>query len=286
MISFSDAWLNLVNVVKSFRPTDVLDILITSFLVYKLITWAKVTRTGQLVKGLLALVVAYFLADWMQLQTMKYAMQYLFSNGLILLAVIFQPELRTALERVGRSRISHLELFSHQEEKSADQQWRAAISAICEAAPVLSRQKTGALMVIERKSRLGEIIKTGTIIDSVPSMELIGNIFFHNSPLHDGAMILRDGKLYAAGCFLPLSDNYDISKQLGTRHRAALGMSENSDALVIVVSEENGVISVALEGKLTRGYDAEMLRELLEKTLLPEKKSEDKKPGFWRAITK
>ncbi len=286
MISFSDAWLNLVNVVKSFRPTDVLDILITSFLVYKLITWAKVTRTGQLVKGLLALIVAYFLADWMQLQTMKYAMQYLFSNGLILLAVIFQPELRTALERVGRSRISQLELFSHQEEKSADQQWRAAISAICEAAPVLSRQKTGALMVIERKSRLGEIIKTGTIIDSVPSMELIGNIFFHNSPLHDGAMILRDGKLYAAGCFLPLSDNYDISKQLGTRHRAALGMSENSDALVIVVSEENGVISVALEGKLTRGYDAEMLRELLEKTLLPEKKSEDKKPGFWRAITK
>jgi len=286
MISFSDAWLNLVNVVKSFRPTDVLDILITSFLVYKLITWAKVTRTGQLVKGLLALVIAYFLADWMQLQTMKYAMQYLFSNGLILLAVIFQPELRTALERVGRSRISKLELFSHLEEKSVDQQWKTAIGAICEAAPVLSRQKTGALMVIERKSRLGEIIKTGTIIDSVPSMELIGNIFFHNSPLHDGAMILRDGKLYAAGCFLPLSDNYDISKQLGTRHRAALGMSENSDALVIVVSEENGVISVALEGKLTRGYDAEMLRELLEKTLLPEKKAEDKKPGFWRAITK
>ena len=286
MISFSEAWINLINVLKSFRPTDVLDILITSFLVYKLITWAKVTRTGQLVKGLLALVVAYFLADWMQLQTMKYTMQYLFSNGLILLAVIFQPELRTALERVGRSRISKLDLFSHQEEKSADQQWKAAISAICEAAPVLSRQKTGALMVIERKSRLGEIIKTGTVIDSVPSMELIGNIFFHNSPLHDGAMILRDGKLYAAGCFLPLSDNYDISKQLGTRHRAALGMSENSDALVIVVSEENGVISVALEGKLTRGYDAEMLRELLEKTLLPEKKEEDRKPGFWRAITK
>ena len=130
MISFSDAWLNLVNVVKSFRPTDVLDILITSFLVYKLITWAKVTRTGQLVKGLLALVIAYFLADWMQLQTMKYAMQYLFSNGLILLAVIFQPELRTALERVGRSRISKLELFSHQEEKSVDQQWKTAIGAI------------------------------------------------------------------------------------------------------------------------------------------------------------
>ena len=286
MISFSEAWINLINVLKSFRPTDVLDILITSFLVYKLITWAKVTRTGQLVKGLLALVVAYFLADWMQLQTMKYTMQYLFSNGLILLAVIFQPELRTALERVGRSRISKLDLFSHQEEKSADQQWKAAISAICEAAPVLSRQKTGALMVIERKSRLGEIIKTGTVIDSVPSMELIGNIFFHNSPLHDGAMILRDGKLYAAGCFLPLSDNYDISKQLGTRHRAALGMSENSDALVIVVSEENGVISVALEGKLTRGYDAEMLRELLEKTLLTEKKSDDIKTGFFMAIKK
>ena len=283
MISFSDAWLNLVNVVKSFRPTDVLDILITSFLVYKLITWAKVTRTGQLVKGLLALIVAYFLADWMQLQTMKYAMQYLFSNGLILLAVIFQPELRTALERVGRSRISQLELFSHQEEKSADQQWRAAISAICEAAPVLSRQKTGALMVIERKSRLGEIIKTGTIIDSVPSMELIGNIFFHNSPLHDGAMILRDGKLYAAGCFLPLSDNYDISKQLGTRHRAALGMSENSDAIVIVVSEETGQISVADNGTLTRNFNYESLREYLTKRLIPQpvdKKEFLEKLGF------
>lgn len=286
MISFSDAWLNLVNVVKSFRPTDVLDILITSFLVYKLITWAKVTRTGQLVKGLLALVIAYFLADWMQLQTMKYAMQYLFSNGLILLAVIFQPELRTALERVGRSRISKLELFSHQEEKSVDQQWKTAIGAICEAAPVLSRQKTGALMVIERKSRLGEIIKTGTIIDSVPSMELIGNIFFHNSPLHDGAMIrgMENCMLQAVFCLFQI---ITISaSSWGPRHRAALGMSENSDALVIVVSEENGVISVALEGKLTRGYDAEMLRELLEKTLLPEKKAEDKKPGFWRAITK
>ncbi|MBQ3242126.1 MAG: diadenylate cyclase CdaA [Oscillospiraceae bacterium] len=284
-MSFNDAWLNLVSVIKSFRPTDALDILITSFLVYKLIQWARASRAGQLAKGLIALVAAYFVADWMQLPIMKASLQYLFSNALILLAVIFQPELRTALERVGRSRISQLDLFNQKEEKQTDMQWKTAINAICEAAPILSRQKTGALMVIERKSRLGEIIKTGTIIDSVPSMELIGNIFFHNSPLHDGAMVLRDGKLYSAGCFLPLSDNYDISKQLGTRHRAALGMSENSDALVIVVSEETGVVSVAMEGKLTRGYDADMLRDLLEKTLLPEK-TEEKKSGFWRAINK
>ena len=284
-MSFNDAWLNLVSVIKSFRPTDALDILITSFLVYKLIQWARASRAGQLAKGLIALVAAFFVADWMQLPTIKVALQYLFSNALILLAVIFQPELRTALERMGRSRISQLDLFNQKEEKAIDLQWKTAINAICEAAPVLSRQKTGALMVIERKSRLGEIIKTGTIIDSVPSMELIGNIFFHNSPLHDGAMVLRDGKLYSAGCFLPLSDNYDISKQLGTRHRAALGMSENSDALIIVVSEETGVVSVAMEGKLTRGYDADMLRDLLEKTLLPEK-AEEKKSGFWRAINK
>ena len=284
-MSFNDAWLNLVSVIKSFRPTDALDILITSFLVYKLIQWARASRAGQLAKGLIALVAAFFVADWMQLPTIKVALQYLFSNALILLAVIFQPELRTALERMGRSRISQLDLFNQKDEKAIDFQWKTAINAICEAAPVLSRQKTGALMVIERKSRLGEIIKTGTIIDSVPSMELIGNIFFHNSPLHDGAMVLRDGKLYSAGCFLPLSDNYDISKQLGTRHRAALGMSENSDALIIVVSEETGVVSVAMEGKLTRGYDADMLRDLLEKTLLPEK-AEEKKSGFWRAINK
>lgn len=284
-MSFNDAWLNLVSVIKSFRPTDALDILITSFLVYKLIQWARASRAGQLAKGLIALVAAFFVADWMQLPTIKVALQYLFSNALILLAVIFQPELRTALERMGRSRISQLDLFNQKDEKAIDLQWKTAINAICEAAPVLSRQKTGALMVIERKSRLGEIIKTGTIIDSVPSMELIGNIFFHNSPLHDGAMVLRDGKLYSAGCFLPLSDNYDISKQLGTRHRAALGMSENSDALIIVVSEETGVVSVAMEGKLTRGYDADMLRDLLEKTLLPEK-AEEKKSGFWRAINK
>ena len=253
------------NITASVGFTDVLDILIVAFLIYKLLGFIRETRAEQLAKGLFVLVIITMLSQLFHFYTLHWILSNLMTVGLVAIVVIFQPELRTALERVGRSRISKLELFSHQEEKSVDQQWKTAIGAICEAAPVLSRQKTGALMVIERKSRLGEIIKTGTIIDSVPSMELIGNIFFHNSPLHDGAMILRDGKLYAAGCFLPLSDNYDISKQLGTRHRAALGMSENSDALVIVVSEENGVISVALEGKLTRGYDAEMLRELLEK---------------------
>ena len=142
-MSFNDAWLNLVSVIKSFRPTDALDILITSFLVYKLIQWARASRAGQLAKGLIALVAAYFVADWMQLPIMKAALQYLFSNALILLAVIFQPELRTALERVGRSRISQLDLFNQKEEKQTDMQWKTAINAICEAAPILSRQKTG-----------------------------------------------------------------------------------------------------------------------------------------------
>lgn len=284
-MSLTDAWLNLVHVIRSFRPADILDIIITAFFVYKLIGWAKVTRTGQLVKGLLALVVVYFLTSWMQLQTLQFTLGYLFQNALILLAVIFQPELRTALERVGRTSIS-TDLFSHTDEKSLQMQWQNAVDAVCEAAPVLSRDKIGALIVIERKTRLGEIIKTGTVIDSSSSMELICNIFFPNSPLHDGALIMRGGRAYAAGCFLPLSSNYDISKQLGTRHRAALGMSENSDAVVIVVSEETGVISVAMDGKLTRDYDAKKLRELFEKELLHENGQEEKRTGIWRVIRK
>lgn len=284
MISLSDAWLNLIFVIKSFRPADVLDIVITAFLIYKLIGWAKVTRTGQLVKGIAALVVIYFITNWMQLQTIQYSLNYLFQNALILLAVIFQPELRTALEKVGRSRIS-TEIFSHQDENELNALWHTAIDAVCEAVPILSKQKIGALIVFERKTRLGEIIKTGTVIDSAAGNELIGNIFFPNSPLHDGALIIRDGKLYAAGCFLPLSSNYDISKQLGTRHRAALGMSENSDAVVVVVSEENGMISVALDGVLTREYTAQKLRTLLEEQLLSGSETE-KKTGIWRRIRK
>ncbi len=162
----------------------------------------------------------------------------------------------------------------------------SAITAISNAANSLSRSKTGALMVLERTTKLGEIIKTGTVVDAVPSVELIGNIFFVNSPLHDGAMIIRGGKIFAAGCYLPLSDNHEISRELGTRHRAGLGMSENSDAVVIIVSEETGVISVAIKGELTRGYTTESLAKLLNTEILSDNDDQaasEKKEPFWKS---
>ncbi|MFA9381765.1 MAG: diadenylate cyclase, partial [Acetanaerobacterium sp.] len=183
-----------------------------------------------------------------------------------------------------------LNLFSQSDIDEDEQERRrhTAITAVCESAVSLSRQKIGALIVFERETKLGEIIKTGTVIDAEAVVELISNVFFPNSPLHDGAMIIRNGKLYAAGCFLPISDNHSISKTLGTRHRAALGMSENSDAVIIVVSEETGGISVAENGKLIRNYDAASLAERLEKMLFTPKFSDfaEKRPPFWRGKAK
>ncbi|MDD2956213.1 MAG: diadenylate cyclase CdaA [Oscillospiraceae bacterium] len=282
----SETWIQFVDVIRTVGLADVIDIVCISYLVYKLVSLVRETRAAQLIKGILIILAAYLISDLAKMQTMQFVMEYILDNGLIVLVVVFQPELRRALEQVGRSKFSKFGFFiSHQDpEQELEQNWQGAIDAICESLEPLSSQKIGALMVIERKTRLGEIIKTGTIIDSRPSMELIGNVFFPNSPLHDGAMVIRDGKLHAAGCFLPLSENYGISKQLGTRHRAALGMSENSDAIVVVVSEETGVISIAHDGVLRRNYTPQNVRELLEKELLPSKSAEggERKPVFWR----
>jgi diadenylate cyclase len=281
-----ETWIQFVDVIRTVRLADAIDVICISYLVYKLVSLVRETRAAQLIKGILIILAAYLISDLARMQTMQFVMEYILNNGLIVLVVVFQPELRRALEQVGRSKFSKFGFFAiHPDtEQELEQSWQGAIDAICESLEPLSSQKIGALMVIERKTKLGEIIKTGTIIDSKPSMELIGNVFFPNSPLHDGAMIIRDGKLYAAGCFLPLSENYGISKQLGTRHRASLGMSENSDAIVLVVSEETGVISIARDGVLKRNYTPQNVRELLEKELLPSKSAEssDKKPVFWR----
>lgn len=260
-----------VSVIKTFRIFDALDILLVAYLVYKGILLARETRAGQLVKGILVLIAAYFVSYILQLKTINWLFVNVFQFGLLAVVIVFQPEIRRALETMGRSRISskinlfgsHIDSSEEKEEKMS-----ACIDVIANAAVVLSGNKTGALMVIERETKLGEIIKTGTVIDSQMSVELIGNIFFPNTPLHDGAMIIRDCRLYAAGCFLPLSQNNEISKQLGTRHRAALGISEVSDAVVVVVSEETGKISVAKNGVLTRNYDRETLCRYLKKELI------------------
>lgn len=287
--SLDTFWTAFVGTVKLIGPVEILDMLCVAYLIYKLAHLMKETRAAQLVKGLVVYGAAYLLAIIVDMQTILFLMRYLLNNGLILLVVVFQPELRRALEQIGRSKLPIGLFSSHADsEEMRRMKWQTAISAICEAASSLSRTQTGALMVLEQQTKLGDIIKTGTVIDSDPSMELIGNVFFPNSPLHDGAMIIRAGRLYAAGCFLPLSTNYEISKQLGTRHRAALGMSENSDALIIVVSEETGYISVAHNGTLNINLSVDQLRKTLDETILKEDKEEkgEKKQGFWKGKNK
>ncbi len=285
MIDFLDIWNKILSGLQTIKFQDFLDVAIVSYLIYKIIKLVRDTRAEQLVKGFALLAVGYFLVTQLQLTAMSFLLRNLLTLGVTALVVVFQPELRRALEQMGRVRIG-LSMFTpgSMDADEQERRWRAAISAICDSTSSLSRQKIGALIVIEKETKLGEIIKTGTIIDADPSVELIGNMFFPNSPLHDGALIIRGGKLYAAGCFLPVSENHTISKTLGTRHRAALGMSENSDALVIIVSEETGIISVAEDGKLTRNFDSETLAERLDKSLFSSKIAEfaEKRPSFWK----
>lgn len=267
VLTYFQAQLSLVQLV------DIIDITVVACLIFQAIKLLRETRAIQLVKGVAALIAIYLVAYFSQLKTVTFLMRSLLQIGTLALLILFQPELRRALEQMGRTRITALGtmLFNSQSESSATelrQQWEKAISATCDACASMSRQKTGALIIFERQTPLGDVISTGTLVDAQPSYELICNIFFHNSPLHDGAMVMRGGKVYAAGCFLPLSANFTISRELGTRHRAALGMSENSDALVVVVSEETGKITVAENGKLLRGLTVDELRTALKNGVL------------------
>lgn len=221
-------------------PLDGLDILLMAFLIYKAIKIVSETRAGQLVKGIALLALVFFVSSILQLKTLNFILTNIFQIGVIALIIVFQPEMRRALEKLGRTQVNGLSVFSSNDATEEMEKIQILIHSVVEAMVSLSAEKVGCYIVFERKTKLGEIIKTGTIVDSAPSTPLIGNIFFKNSPLHDGAMIIREGRIYAAGCVLPLSDNDQISRQLGTRHRAALGMSENSDALVVVCSEETG----------------------------------------------
>ena len=273
---WSDIWGGLVNVTRTMTILDGIDILCLTFVIYQGIKIVRETRAGQLVKGIAFLAVLFIVSSWLGLKSMSFLLQNVFQIGVIALLVVFQPELRRALERLGRTNVVTVlpSLSASQDEGHVNERIHVMIDAVVEASKTMSMERTGALMVFELKTKLGEIISTGTVVNAVPSAPLICNIFFKNSPLHDGAMILRDGKVYAAGCYLPLSDNDTISRQLGTRHRASLGMSENSDALVIVVSEETGFISYAQNGKLVRNIDTAQLRKKLEDTLLPERHPE------------
>lgn len=255
---------NILRIIKLIAPSDIVDILCVTVLLYYMYKFIRERRAGKLALGLVLLFLIQFLCKVFDMYVMQFLLQNLFQVGIITIVVLFQPELRSVLEKVGAQPLKSLKSISEKDASLAMQMIDEVVDALCD----LSAEKTGALMVFERTTKLGDMVLTGTIIDAKPTSFLIKNIFFNKAPMHDGAVIVRNNRLYAAGCLLPLSSNPDIIKDLGTRHRAAIGMSENSDALVIVVSEETGCISAALEGTLTRNYNRETLTELMKLHLL------------------
>ncbi|MBQ9097426.1 MAG: diadenylate cyclase CdaA [Clostridia bacterium] len=251
--------------IASIGWMDIIDILVVAYVVYKLIQFARETRAGQLLKGIVLLIILTQLSGWLQLNTVNYILLNAMQVGVLALVIVFQPELRRALDKMGRSSFSNI----FKPDMPADYNVFDMINAIKEAAGSLSLSKTGALIVIERETKLGEIIHTGTSLDAEVSPQMLENIFFPNSPLHDGAVILKKGRIAAASCYLPLTNDDSLNKQLGTRHRAAIGISETADCVAIVVSEETGKISLALGGDLTRNLTPDSLAKWLEKLLLP-----------------
>ncbi len=274
-------WNNFQSIQQN--PMNLVDILLVAFVVYEILVVIRKTRAAQLAKGAVVVLVVYALANLMNLRTVVWIMQSVLQIGFLALIVLFQPELRRALEQMGRTDKWAATLFKNRrDDPSLRAKWQNACLAICDAAEQLSDTRTGALIVLERNSNLSEIIRTGTPLNADVNREMLGTIFYEGTPLHDGAVVVRDGVLKAAGCVLPLSDNLEIGKDMGTRHRAALGMSENSDAVVVVVSEETGIISMAKNGVLIRRLDRQNLFNLLQEELVPTETAENQKQPFWR----
>ena len=273
---------------RTFDPlSDTLDILIISFVFYQLLQFARKSRAGQLVKGIILILVFYGLAVMLNLKTVTWVLNNVITIGFMAAVVIFQPELRRTLERMGQSTMwANLLVGNRRSDPSLRGAWQSAVVAICDAAEQLSDTRTGALMVLERNNNLDEIIRTGTPMHADVIPEMLGTIFYEGTPLHDGAVVIRDGVIVAAGCVLPLSNNLEMGKDMGTRHRAAVGMSENSDAIVVVVSEETGTISTAVAGELKRNFSPEALRVALENGIIWDRSRQDKdgepKGGLFR----
>ncbi|HAR62743.1 MAG: TIGR00159 family protein [Candidatus Margulisiibacteriota bacterium] len=236
---------------------DVIDIFFTYLLIYYTLLWLQRTRAFQLLKGLGVLFVVYVLTNFIGLYTIDWLMQKLITFFFIVLIVVFQPELRSALEKIGRQSFFS-SLF-----KDAEKPKTGFLQQIIKSVHYLSENKKGALIVLERLTGLNEYVESGVLIDAIVSSELLTSIFIYKNPIHDGAVIIRNNRLSAAGCLLPLTESRVLDKRLGTRHRAALGLTEQSDALVIVVSEETGIISIAENGTLTRYLSKETLEERL-----------------------
>lgn len=253
---------------------DILDILIIAYLVYRLLILVRKTNSSRLLKGVLVVLVVLWLSSF-GLRGLNYLMSFVLEWGAVALLILFQPELRRVLEQMGSSRFNFLDLFS--KPKADKQTIEQAIHQTVLACGDMSRDRTGALIVFERDIQLEEPLRSGTKLDAEVSSELLKNIFFVKAPMHDGAAIVRDGRVLGAGCMLPLSRNVNLSRDLGMRHRAGIGMSENSDAVVVLVSEETGAISVAVGGMLKRHLMTETLEQLLRNELLPQSEDETEK---------
>ena len=268
-------WEWMVSIAMNFQFKDAVDIIIVAFLIYGVVKLVRETRAGQLVKGLFLLVILFIISSYFNLVMVSRVLAYFFQFAFVAILIVFQPEIRKALEQVGRNNVGQsIAAGVTGRDRSYDRaQIRKAINAVVDGVGILQQLKMGALIVFERKTKLGDIIETGTQINCEPSGQIVGNIFFNKAPLHDGAMIIRDGMIHAAGCILPLTKNTSVSAELGTRHRAALGVSEESDAVVVVVSEETGQISVAVNGVLARRFTRDTLRDVLEGYLIPQEEA-------------
>ena len=242
---------------------DIIDILILTVIIYKMITLVKETRAGGLLKGIALLFVAYAVMDFFQMRATTYLLKNVFNIGLLAVVILFQPELRRALEQLGQKKIVSTIIPFDSGREVQERFNDKTINELVKACFDMGEVKTGALIVIEEEIRLDEYVRTGINIDGILTSQLLINIFEHNTPLHDGAVIIRGNRVVAATCYLPLSDNMELSKQLGTRHRAGVGISEATDSLTIIVSEETGQVSVAEGGELSRGLNSKQLREIL-----------------------
>lgn len=266
----SDFFNILFDNIRTFRIRDLIDIAIVAFVIYHGIKLIKETRASQLIKGIIALIIFAQISGVMQFHSVNFILENTLQLGLIALLIVFQPELRRTLEKVGSTTFNSLIKISDDTPENHTEE-------ICTAVRKLAYTKTGALILIERQTKLGDVMSSGTIIDSQISQGLIENIFVPNTPLHDGAVIIGDGRIKAAACVLPLTENNNFSKELGTRHRAAIGISEVADCIAIVVSEETGKISLAQNGEITRDYTYATLKKTIDEILEADKPTDNLK---------
>lgn len=261
---------NLMGILLSIKITDVVDIVIVAYLLYRLLGFIKETRAQQLFRGILLIIAFFLISEVFNLSLLNWLFTRLITVGLIAVVILFQPEIRRGLEQIGRRGV-----LSRQFRDIGKEEMYATVHKIVDAVDDFSSTQTGALMAIERETMLSDISETGVIVDAEISVRLLGNLFYEGSPLHDGAVIIRNDRVHAASCVLPLTERQNIGKNLGTRHRAALGLSEVSDAFVIVVSEETGAISVAQNGEFKRFLDLKTLEKMLLDIYLPSGEDRD-----------